>query len=195
MAEHFNLSDGVRAQRKLMLTFVQWGGTWGGTDPNADDATYTSGNTALLGARTEDSSIEFNLDAETTTDILGYTYTDINKTEPQQDFDPFYIIGGTGGAAKLAQYLTKAALANRITDYDSQFNVIIVTAYIDNNSSGAGLKYYAVRHRNCSIYPTSMGGDSYVSLPIEVHLSNRICEGTASGLTETELGFTPNGSL
>ena len=191
MAETFALETGVRAQRKLMLTFVQWGGTYASDDA---DAVYTGGNTALLGARTEDSSIEFNLDAETTTDILGNSYTDINKTEPQQDFDPFYMIGGTGGAAKLSQYLTKAALANRITDYDSRFNVIIVTAYITNGADN-NTKYYAVRHRDCSIYPTSMGGDSYVSLPIEVHLSNKLCEGTASGLTESTLGFAPGGTL
>lgn len=194
MAETFALDTGVRAERKLMLTFVQWGGTYATDDA---DAEYTGNNinTALLGARTEDSSIEFNVDSETTTDILGRSYTDINKTEPQQDFDPFYMIGGTGGAAKLSQYLTKAALANRITDYDSRFNVIIVTAYITNGAEGTGVKYYAVRHRDCSIFPTSIGGDTHVSLPIEVHLSNILCEGTADGLTESTLGFTPNGSL
>ena len=39
-------------------------------------------------------------------------------------------------------------------------------------------KYYCVKHSGCSILPTSIGGDSYTSMPIEVHYSNNITEGT-----------------
>ena len=47
---------------------------------------YTRVNREILGRRTEDSSIEYNADIATSTDILGINYTDINKTQPQQDF-------------------------------------------------------------------------------------------------------------
>ena len=83
-----NLDTGVRAQRKTLITVAEW--TDGGTQKRE-----------ILGARTEDSSIEFNPDIETVTDILGITYTDVNKTEPQQDFDPFYVMKDSD----LAEYL------------------------------------------------------------------------------------------
>lgn len=159
-----NLDTGVRAQRKTLITVAEW--------------TPSGSSTAkreILGARTEDSSIEFNPDIETVTDILGITYTDVNKTEPQQDFDPFYLLGGS----ELGDYLATAALANDINAYNNMFNVYIITAFI-----GAEGAYNAVKHSGCSIIPASMGGDSYVSMPIEVHFSNNITKGTVDKLSD-----------
>ena len=144
---------------------------------------FSAGSTVreVLGARTEDSSIEFNPDTETTTDILGITYTDVNKTEPQQDFDPFYLMGGSA----LGEYLANAALRNDINAYSNAFNIYIITAF-----KGSANAYEAVRHSGCSIIPTSMGGDSYVSMPIEVHYSNNITAGTVNKLGNN-FTFTP----
>lgn len=167
-----NLNNGQRAQRKLLITVAEWFTTVGTTETSHRE---------ILGTRTEDSSIEFNIDAETITDIRGITYTDINKTEPQQDFDPFYILGGSD----LSEYLTKAALKNNIDAYNGTFNIYIITAFIGQTGS-----YYAVKHQGCSIYPTAIGGDSYVNLPIEVHYSNNITEGTVDVLTDNFV-FTP----
>ena len=85
----------------------------------------------ILGARTEDSAIEFNPDIETIQDILGITYTDVNKTEPQQDFDPFYLMGGSA----LGEYLAEAALKNDIAAYNNVFNVYVITAFIGEQGS------------------------------------------------------------
>lgn len=158
-----NLASGKRAERKLLITVAEW------------PSTGTSTTRQILGARTEDSSIDFNPDIETTTDILGITYTDVNKTEPSQSFDPFYIMGGSA----LGEYLTTAALKNDIQAYNGAFNVYIITAFI--GTSGA---YKAVKHANCSIIPQSIGGDSYVNMPIEVHYSNDITEGTVNKLSD-----------
>lgn len=178
MANEINLSTGQRAERKLLITVAEWNGTkYGGTATDRE----------ILGTRTEDSSIEFNPDIETTTDIRGITYTDVNKTEPQQDFDPYYILGGS----KLGSYLTQAALVNDIQAYNNTFTIYIITAFISNTGSTS---YYAVKHSNCSIIPTSVGGDSYTSMPIEVHFSNDITEGTvnsgADGRLSTTFEFT-----
>lgn len=165
MADTINLSNGQRAQRKTLITVAAWSdGT--GTDKGVRE---------ILGARTEDSAIEFNPDTETSTDILGITYTDVNKTEPQQDFDPYYVLGGS----KLAAYLTSAALANNIDAYNNVFDIYIITAFI-----GEAGKYKCIKHSNCSIIPTSIGGDSYVSMPIEVHYSNNITAGTVDKLSD-----------
>lgn len=164
-----NLGNGQRAQRKLLITVAEWK-EGSGSEPLRE----------ILGTRTEDSSIEFNADIATSTDILGITYTDVNKTEPQQSFDPFYLIGGS----KLSAYLASAALANNINAYNNAFDVYIITAFIGESGN-----YYAVKHTGCTIVPTSIGGDSYVSMPIEVHYSNNITEGTVDKLTD-EFVFT-----
>lgn len=170
IAYNSDMTDGTRAQRKLLITVAEWGGTGSG-----------DGTKEILGVRTEDSSIEFNADIQTSTDILGTTYTDVNKTEPQQSFDPFYVIGGS----QLALYLSDAALKNDINKYNNVFNIYIITAYMTNGSGSASDgKYFCVKHEGCSIIPTSLGGDSYVSMPIEVHLSNKITTGTVDKLTD-----------
>lgn len=165
-----------RAQRKTLITVAEWTPN-GATDPVRE----------ILGARTEDSSIEFNADIVKSTDILGITYADVNKTEPQQTFDPFFLLGGS----ELGKYLVEAALENRITDYNGKFNVYIITAFInDKTGSAAATKYFAVKHAGCSIIPTSMGGDAYVSMPIELHYSNDITKGSVDKLAN-DFVFTP----
>lgn len=162
MADAMNLKDGQRAQRKALITVAAW----------------TEGEQEfreILGARTPDSSIELNPDIETSTDVLGITYTDVNKTEPQQDFDPFFIMGGSA----LGEYLSNAMLENDIQAYNGTFDIYIITAYI--GEAGA---YKAVKHSGCSIIPTSIGGDSYVNMPIEVHYSNNITKGTVDKLND-----------
>lgn len=168
MAMENNLGAGVRAQRKLLITVAAWGANESGKEANRE----------ILGARTEDSSIEFNPDIATSTDILGITYTDVNKTEPQQSFDPFFVLGGS----KLAAYLADAALANDINAYNGTFTVYVITAFI--SETGSATKYKAVKHTGCSIIPTSMGGDSFVSMPIEVHFSNNLTMGSVDKLSD-----------
>lgn len=215
----FNLATGVRAERKSLATIAEWESPTGTvyellTSQPADWATsYTNyytrtGSSApytyeavtgasaptfatstyyrrlareILGIRVEDSSIEFNADVSTITDILGITYTDVNKTEPQQSFDPFNIIGGSN----LATYLVDAALSNDISKYNNMFNIYVVTTFITSSTS-----YFAVKHTGCSIIPTSIGGDAYVGMPIEVHYSNKITKGTVDKLAD-DFEFTP----
>ncbi len=178
MAKTMNLGTGVRAQRKTLITVAEW------TPAGSQTATRE-----ILGARTEDSSIEFNPDIQTSTDILGKTYTDVNKTEPQQAFDPFYLLGGSA----LGEYLVNAALANNIDAYNGVFNIYIIAAFINETtgSNPATTSYKAVKHTGCSIIPTSLGGDSYNSMPIEVHYSNQITSGSVDKLSD-DFEFTPD---
>lgn len=172
-----NLAAKERAQRKTLITVAEWTPT-GATEPVRE----------ILGARTEDSSIEFNPDVATSTDILGVTYTDVNKTEPQQSFDPFFLLGGS----KLGEYLVAAALENRINDYNGKFNVYVIAAFInDKSGTTAATKYMTVKHAGCSIIPTSMGGDAYVSMPIDVYYSNDITKGSVDKLAD-DFVFTPD---
>lgn len=163
-----NLNTGERAQRKELITVAEW----------TEDGTQKR---EILGVRTEDSSIELNPDIETSTDIRGITYSDVNKTEPQQTFDPYYVMGGS----PLAEYLTQAMLKNDIAKYNNVFTVYIITTFIGETGST-----YAVKHDGCSIIPTAIGGDAYTNLPLEVHFSNDITEGTVTKAEDGKLDDT-----
>lgn len=216
----FNVADNQRIQRKQLITVAEWTGEahqvyvlqtsqpadWatnydayftysngqyvavtGDTAPTWAANTYYTKNTTtlyreILGTRTEDSSIEFNADIQTSTDVRGITYTDVNKTEPQQTFDPFYLLGGSA----LGDYLVRNALKNNIDAYNNVFNIYVITAFIGSAQDG----YYTVEHIGCSIIPTALGGDSYNNMPIELHYSNNIVEGTVDSLGK-DFEFTP----
>lgn len=155
----FNLSAGQRAERKLLITVAEW--TEGSSQVRE-----------ILGTRTEDSSIDYNADVETTTDILGINYTDLNRTQPQQDFDPYLVLGGS----KLGAFLNDIRRRNAISELN-QFTIYIITAFV--GTSGA---YEAEKHTGCTIVYNSIGGDTNVNFPISVYLSNNINTGTVDKL-------------
>ena len=154
-----NLKDKQRAERKLLITVVEWEE---GTDVVRE----------ILGTRTPDSSIEYNADISTETDIRGINYTDVNKTQPQQSFDPYLVLGGS----KLAAFLNDLRRRNAVSEF-SQFTAYIITAYI--GTSGA---YEAERHDHCTISIDSLGGDVNVNMPITLYLSNNWNDTGAPGL-------------
>lgn len=156
-----NLPTHQRAPRKLLITVAEW--TEGSTQKRE-----------VLGRRTEDSSIEYNADIETTTDILGINYTDVNRTQPQQDFDPYLILGGSELAAKLNDIRRRNAIEEL-----SQFTIYIITAF-----AGTAGAYEAEKHVNCTIAYNSIGGDTNVNMPISVYFSNDITIGTVDKLSD-----------
>lgn len=158
----FNLTENQRAERKLLITVAEWSD--GGSSPVRE----------ILGRRTEDSSIDYNADIETTTDILGINYTDVNRTQPQQDFDPYLILGGS----KLGAKLNDIRRRNAVSELD-QFTVYVITAFA--GTSGA---YQAEKHKNCTIVYNSIGGDSNVNMPISVYFSNDSETGTVDKLSD-----------
>lgn len=166
--EQFNLDAGQRAERKLLITVAEW----------SESSTQVR---EILGTRTEDSSIDYNPDIETTTDILGINYTDLNRTQPQQDFDPYLILGGSKLGAKLNDIRRRNALSEL-----SQFTVYIITAFVGDSSNG----YAAEKHTGCTITYNSIGGDTNVNFPISVYFSNNITLGTVDKLAD-DFTFTP----
>lgn len=212
-SKQLNLDAGKRAERKTLITVAGWKEytlltseptDWAtnytdyytkyagkyisvtGTEaPTFATNTYYSAESfkEVLGARVEDSSIELNAEIETMTDILGKTYTDVNKTEPQQTLDPSNVIGGS----RLSAYLYDAVIHNRITDYSQAFDVYIISGFMGDATNG----YETVMHKDCSIIPTSIGGSAYVQMPIEIHFSNDIVSGTVDKLAD-DFTFTPD---
>ena len=203
--KQFNLAKGQRAERKLLITVAEWNeytvlsaepDDWatnyadyyekvdgqyvhitGATAPTFAANKYYSGvaEREILGTRTPDSSIEYNPDIETSTDVRGINYTDVNKTQPQQSFDPHLVLGG----AKLGAKLNDIRRRNAISEL-SQFNIYVITAFVGDETNG----FEAEMHTGCTISYTAIGGDSNVNFPINIYLSNVITTGTVDKLSD-----------
>lgn len=180
----FNLNKHQRAERKLLITVAEWKDAAGEITIGTGDDAYKV-NREILGRRTEDSSIEYNADIETTTDILGINYTDVNRTQPQQDFDPYLILGGS----KLGAKLNDIRKRNALSELD-QFTLYVITAYVGDSTNG----YEAERHVNCTITYNSLGGDSNVNMPISVYFSNDSVTGKVDKLSD-DFAFTADVTL
>ena len=172
----FNLNDRQRAERKLLITVAEW---------NETEGTSVTNQREILGTRTEDSSNEYNADIETTTDIRGINYTDVNRTQPQQDFDPYLILGGSLLGAKLNDIRKRNALTEL-----SAFSLYVITAFVGDSSNG----YEAERHTDCTITYNSLGGDANVNMPISAYFSNAITNGLVDKLSD-DFVFTPDVSV
>ena len=159
-ATQFNLKDGQKAERKLLVTAVNVG----------DSISSGSGTPEwqIIGVGVEDSSIEYNPDTETITDILGITETTVNKLETSQTLEPMTVRGGS----KLAVKLYNQIKYNRVSEF-SMYEVMQIHAYVGTDGA-----YEAEVHKNCTITPQSLGGDAYVDMPIDINYSNDKVHGT-----------------
>ena len=167
----FELTTGQRAERKQLITVAEW---TEGSDIVRE----------LLGTRTPDSSIDYNPEIETSTDIRGNTYTDVNKTEPQQAFDPHLILGG----AKLAEKMDDIRRRNALSELN-QFTIYVITAY-KKGTVGTVEGYQTEKQVDCTITYESLGGESNVNFPITVHFSNKTTLGIVDKLGD-DFVFTP----
>ena len=165
MSYEFNLGNGEKAARKKLKTYVD-------VPTTGSSGTY---NWCLVGRGVEDSSIELNPNEDKKTDILGITDTDITKLEKTQSFDPNTIRGGAG-FKELNEYLHSLLIENQLEKF-SQFNVMTVYEYIDGSDMGS---FAAIVEKNCTITPQSLGGSSYVDMPIQISYSNDIIKGTVT---------------
>lgn len=159
MADNYtsiNLAENRKADRKLEMHFANMGTT---------EAPVWE----VLGYGVEDASMAFNHDVSTIVDVLGISHTDVSAAKPQLDLDPMNIRGGNKLSAKLLDIERRNAIAEL-----SSFEVLNVHLYLGDADS-----YQAELHKNCTIVPQSLGGSSYVNMPLNVHLSNEKTLGTA----------------
>ena len=216
----FNLAPDQRAERKLLVTAIEWDNLTSGKyyvcteeEPADWDTNYTAyytesqgeythvtGETAptwaestyyktvdraILGKRTPDSSIEYNLDTEDSTDILGQNYHDVNKSQPSQGFDTHPILGGD----KFSEKLNDIRRRNALTELN-QFTVYVITLFVGNSTNG----YDTERHTECSVDYESIGGESVVNFPFTIYLSNKLTLGTVNK-AKLDFTFTPDLSV
>ena len=160
MAENIaaiNLAPGLKADRKLEMIFVNMG-------------TSETAEWEILGRGVEEASVAFNHDTNQATDILGITDTVVSPAKPEFDLDPCTIRGGQ----KLSEKLLDIERRNAIAEL-GQFEILHVHCYL-----GTAPSFTAELHKNCTIVPQSLGGSSYVDMPMNVYLSNEKVLGTAT---------------
>lgn len=166
MPNEFNLTK--EALRKLMVCLV-----------DVSESTDTP-EWEAQGYKTEDASLEFNPDSTTVTDVLGDTYTDLNKFEESITFEPNTLRMG----AKLSELLHKYWRDGDHAKY-SQFKVAIVYGYL-----GTAGSYEADVWKASTIYPNSLGGSSRVDFPFTITMGGErvkaISTDLRSGTTITE---------
>lgn len=158
-AASINLTGGQKADRKLLMTFVNVG------------STSESPEWEILGRGVEDSSIEYNHDVDQTNDILGMSDTTVSPAKPTQELDPNTIRGGNKLSERILDIERRKALSEL-----SSFDILVVHCYLGT----ADGPFTAEMHKGCTIVPTSLGGSSYVDMPLTVYLSNDTDLGTVT---------------
>lgn len=169
--EQFNLRDKQWAERKLLLTVVEW----------------KEGNSTvreIVGTRIAGSEIEYNPAVETVTDVLGVTKTFVQNTQPQQDLDSYPILGNS----KLGEKLNDIRHRNATSEL-KQFTVYVITAFVLTSHG-----YEAEKHVNCTIAYSSLGGADKVEFPITIYFSNDIDNGVVNKLAD-DFTFTSYDNL
>jgi hypothetical protein len=153
--------------RKLLATVVNIG-------------THASPTWALLGYKVEDSAIELNPEITTVTDITGITYTDVEKFDKQQSFEPNRYREDNGLNEELLEKYRK----NDVAGF-SGYEVLQIFGW--KGTSGA---YEADLYDNCTITPQSIGGSSYVDMPLNVSFGGNVTAGTVDSI-QAPTTFTP----
>ena len=93
------------------------------------------------------------------------------------------------GGSKLAVKLYNQVKYNRMSEF-AMYEVMQIHAYA-TRTSGTDTVYEAEIHKGCTLTPTSIGGSSYVDMPITIDFSNDKVHGTVNGYKKSDtIAFT-----
>lgn len=127
-----------------------------------------------VGKRVSDSSMEFDWGEESNTDILGNTYTTMNKPKITQSFDPWELDSGDKAQLKIWNAAVRDQDANALANMD----MLVVHLYAGTANTAA----FAERYDACGVKPNSLGGagGGKLGMPIDVTYGGTRTIGTAS---------------
>lgn len=132
----FNTTSGQTIDRELLIAYLNTG--------TAEVPVWSA-----VGKRVEDSSMEYDWSQETSTDILGNTFTNMKKPVVTQSFDPIPLDAGDAAAIKLWNLAVKDQDAQALANQDMMIGHFYAT-------SGEAL--FAERYDGCAIAVNSIGG-------------------------------------
>ena len=148
--------------------------------------THSSPTWSPIGRRTTDSSMEFDWNTETNTDVLGITRTSARKPVKTQTFDPVPL---DSADAAVVNVWNRA-----VRDNDPQalcnMDVLIVHLYAGTSSSP-----FAERYDSSAILPKSLGGEGGgdLGMPFDVTCGGNRTTGTAAKDASTgAITFSPD---
>ena len=134
----FNTKENQTIARGLMILYLNVG-------------TKEAPKWAPVGKRVADSSLEFDWQRETTTDILDNAYSSMKKPIMTQSFDPWNLANGDEAQ--------KLIWDKGIKDQDAQalcnMDMLLVHLYAGESAA----KAFAERYGSCAVEPTSLGGE------------------------------------
>ena len=174
MADYtFSTPAGQTIARETLIAYLNTG--------SGSSATWSP-----IGARTEDSSMEYDWNTETVKDILGNTYGSMRKPIITQTFDPAKITNGDAALKKIWDLGVVGQDAQALSNLD----MLIVHLYSTDGATAPAS--FAERYSACMIAPTGLGGEGGgdINMPIEVTYGGTRTLGTATVSSAGVVTFT-----
>ena len=167
----FNTTEGQTIARELLMAFLNSG--------TAESPTWTA-----IGKRVEESDEEMDWSAESTQDILGSTWTTMQKPVITQSFDPLPLDAGDAAAVKLWNLAVKDQNAQALANQD----MLIAHYYATSGESN-----FAERYSGAAISVNRIGGTGGGNLEIgfDVTYGGTRTLGTVKNAAGT-VTFTPD---
>lgn len=163
----FNTNAGETIARELLIAYLNTG---------TNDTPVWS----PIGKRVEDSSIEFDWSTETSSDILGNTFTTGKKATKTQSFDPWDLDADDAAQKKIWNLAVKDNNVNALLNLD----MLIVHFYAGQN--------FAERYESCAVLPSSVGGEGggNIGMSVDVTYGGTRTVGTATKGSDGAVTFT-----
>ena len=136
-----------------------------------------------VGKRVSDSTMAYDWKKESSTDIMGKTYTQLSRPEITQTFDPWQL-DSADAAQKLIWDL---GIRQQDSDALANMDMLVIHKYVGTTVSAM----FAERYNACAVTPSSLGGSSKLAMPIEVTFGGERTTGTV-GIAEGAFTFTPD---
>ena len=171
-AQTFNTVPNRTIQRDLLIAYLNTGTT---SNPIWDP----------LGRRVQESSSDWDWDADTIRDILGSTYGTLKKPKITQTFEPCDLDGGDDAQLKIWNLAVNEQNPQALAAQD----MLIVHFYAGDESTP-----FAERYAACMIEVTGLGGEGggNIGMPMTVTYGGARTVGTATKDTSTgAISFTP----
>ena len=167
----FNTTEGQTIARELLIAYLNTG--------TAESPTWTA-----IGKRVEESDEEMDWSAESTQDILGSTWTTMQKPVITQSFDPLPLDAGDAAAVKLWNLAVKDQNAQALANQD----MLIAHYYATSGESN-----FAERYSGAAISVNRIGGTGGGNLEIgfDVTYGGTRTLGTVKNAAGT-VTFTPD---
>jgi hypothetical protein len=165
----FNTPAGQVVDRKLLILYLNTG--------ENEEPVWSP-----IGKRVEESSMEYDFNEESKTDIFGEVYTTMNKPIVTQTFEPCELDAGDKAQVKIWNQAIRdqdvAAMANN--------DLLVVHAY----AGTADTAVFAERYASCLVKPASLGGSANVGMPLDITFGGTRTKGTAA-ISGTGVVFKP----